>query len=224
MKAIRTLILVTVSFCICQKANSQTVNWNSLKDSKHILFAGIAWDYSVSYNLGYAHHFKTKVPLLLSTKISVPSGKKLIDDFKTIIGWQVLLLNKSNLKGSVALNGIYRRYENPLVRLQNFGTELKGTFGYYKPKWFVAGEIGFDKAIVTHFKHSEIFKETIYSDVKDGWFEPATGGNFMYGIQTGYSFNKSDITLNIGMLKTQNFKTTPLVPYYVVLGYNYKIN
>ena len=28
------------------------------------------------------------------------------------------------------------------------------TAGYYQRKWFVAGEAGFDKAIVTHFKHS----------------------------------------------------------------------
>lgn len=147
-----------------------------------------------------------------------------MDDFKTKIGGEVLILNKSNLKGSISVNGIYRSYENPLVRLQNFGSELKGTFGYYEPKWFVAGEVGFDKAIVTHFKHSETYKETIFADVKDGWYEPATGGNFMYGIQTGYSFNKSDITFNIGMVTTQDFKTTPLIPYYLMLGYNHRIN
>jgi hypothetical protein len=96
--------------------------------------------------------------------------------------------------------------------------------GYYKPKWFVAGEVGFDKAIVTYFKHSETFKETIFTDVKDGWYEPSTGGNFLYGIQTGYSFNKSDITLNIGMVTTQDFKTTPLIPYYLMLGYIHRIN
>ncbi|MEQ8580380.1 MAG: hypothetical protein RIC30_20525 [Marinoscillum sp.] len=224
MKDIKTLIFIAISFCIYQTGNSQTLNWNSLEDSKHMITAGILWDYSVSYSLGYAYQLKTNVPVVLTTTFSIPSGEKLLDDFKTKVGGQVVFLNKSSLKGSVALNGIYRRYANPLVSLQNFGSELKGTFGYFKPKWFVAAEVGFDKAIVTNFKHSEISKETIFADVKDGWYEPATGGNFQYGIQTGYSFNKSDITFNIGMVTTQDFKTTPLIPYYLMLGYNHRIN
>jgi len=218
------LIAFVLPLFICQKGMAQTFNWNALQDSKHIITAGIGWDYSISYSLGYAYQLKTKVPIVLTTNFSIPSGEKLLDDFKTKIGGQVLILNKSNLKGSISVNGIYRRYENPLVILQNFGIELKGTFGYYKPKWFVVGEVGFDKAIVTHFKHSKTFKETIFTDVKNGWYEPSTGGNFQYGIQTGYSFNKSDITLNIGMLTTQDFKTTPLIPYYLILGYNHRIN
>lgn len=224
MKAIRILIGLILSFFIHQKSIAQTVNWNTLENSRHIITAGIGWDYSVSYSLGYAHQLKIKVPTLLNATFSIPSGKMLLDDFKTKIGGQVLLLNKSNLKGSIGLNGIYRRYESPLVRLQNFGSELKGTFGYFKPKWFVAGEVGFDKAIVTHFKHSKMFREIIFSDVKDGWYEPATGGNFLYGIQTSYSFNKSDITLNMGMVTTQDLKTTPLIPYYFMLGYNHRLD
>jgi hypothetical protein len=224
MKTIKVLIVFILAIFIYQKATAQTINWNALEDSKHIVNVGVGWDYSVSYSLGYAHHLKTKMPLVLSANFSIPSGERLLDDFKTKIGGQILLLNKTNFKGILGLNGIYRRYENPLVRMQNFGSELKGTFGYYKSKWFVAGELGFDKAIVTHFKHSELFKETIFSDVKDGWYEPATGGNFQYGIQTGFSFSKSDITLNIGMVTTQDFKTTPLIPYYLIFGYNYRID
>jgi hypothetical protein len=208
---------------IYQIGKAQTINWNALENSNHVITVGFGWDYSVSYNIGYAYQVQTKVPLLLNANFSIPSGKNLMDDFKTKIGGQVVLLNNANLKGCISLNGIFRRYENPLVRLQNFGSELKGTFGYYNSKWFVAGEIGFDKAIVTHFKHSERFKETIYGDVEDGWFEPATGGNILYGIQTGFSFLKSDITINIGKVSSQDFKSTPLIPFYLMMGYNCKI-
>lgn len=218
------LIVLVLPLFIYQKGKAQTLNWNALEDSKHIFTASIGWDYSVSYSLGYTYQLKTNIPTVLTGNFSIPSGEKLLDDFKTKIGGKILLLNKSNLKGNITMNGIYRRYENPLVRLENFGSELKGTLGYYKPKWFVAGEVGFDKAIVTNFKHSETFIETIFTDVKDGWYEPPTGGNFQYGIQTGYSIAKSDITLNIGMVTTQDFKTTPLIPYYLMLGYNFSIH
>jgi hypothetical protein len=224
MKKIKTLMLIMILFCICKKGIAQTLNWNTLENSKHIIAAGIGWDYSVSYSLGYAYQVQAKTPLLLTANFSIPSGENLLDDFKTKVGAQLLLLNKANLKGSIGLNGIYRSYENPLVRLQNFGAELKGTVGYYKTRWFVAGEVGFDKAIVTHFRHSQTFEETIFPDVKDGWYEPTSGGNFQYGIQTGYSFKKSDVTFNIGKVTTQDFKTSPLIPYYLTLGFNYRIN
>lgn len=224
MKGISILIVLVLPFCIYQKGMAQTINWNASGNDRHIISAGIGWDYSLSFDLGYGYQIKSKVPIILTGNFSIPAGEKMLDDFKTKIGGQLVLLNKSNLKGSITWQGIYRSYENPLVRLQNFGSELKGAFGYFKPKWFVAGEAGFDKAIVTYFRHSETFKETIFPEVEDGWYEPATGGNFHYGIQTGYSFKNSDITLNIGRVVTQDFRTTPLIPYYLKLGYNRRIN
>jgi len=223
MKTIRICISSLILLCLYQPGKAQTLNWTALGDSKHIINAGAGWDYSLSYSAGYAYQLKTKMPLVLNANFSIPPGEKTFDDFKTRLGGQLLLLDKTNLKGSVALNGIYRRYENPLATLRNFGSEMKGSFGYYKSKWFVAGEIGFDKAIATHFEHSESFKENIFQDVKDGWSEPATGGNFLYGVQTGYSFLKYDVTFSIGNVITQDFTATPLIPYYLMLGLNYKI-
>jgi hypothetical protein len=219
-------ILFAVILCVFSiQAFSQSVNWASLKsEQKQILNINAGWDYGLVFGAGYSYQLKTKLPVLLNITYSFPSGKKLFDDFKTKIGGLIRLYSISNFQFSASIHGIYRRYENPLVRLQNFGSEMTGVVGYYKPKWFVAGEVGFDKAIVTHFKHSQSFKNNIYANVKDGWYEPATGGNFKYGIQAGYSFKGSDIIVNIGKVLTQDFKTTPLIPYYLQLGYNYKIN
>ena len=149
-------------------------------------------------------------------------GETVFDDFKTKIGGQILLLNKSNFKSTIGINGIYRKHETHFVRLQNFGSEIEGTFGYYISKWFIATEIGFDKAIVTHFKHSKAFKEEIYAEVVDDWYEPATGDNFYYGLVTGVSFRKHEIYLNIGKVITKDFRTSPFIPFYAQLGYNCK--
>lgn len=203
---------------------AQTINWNTIDSSKHMIHAGIGWDYSLSYHLGYSYRIEASIPLLLNASISAPAGEKVLDDVKTKIGGQVMLLDRSHLKGSVGLHAMYRRFENPLVRLQNIGVQLTGVFGYYQSKWFLAGEFGFDKAMSTHFKHSSSYKEYIYSEVKDGWYSPSSGGNFLYGIQTGYSFQKCDMTFNIGKITMQDFKTTPLIPFYMTLGCNYKLN
>ncbi|ATL49358.1 hypothetical protein COR50_20460 [Chitinophaga caeni] len=207
------------------QAKAQTVNWKNMENTAHMITLGLGWDYSLSYNIGYAYHpAAVKMPLVINANFSMPSGEKLLDDFKLKLGGQIVLLNHSNFKGGISLNGIYRRFENPLTRLLNFGAEMKGRFGYYKNGWFVAGELGFDKAVITHFKHSDLYKQDIYEGVRDGWYNPATGGNFLYGLQAGYSFNKSDITLDLGKITTQDFKTTPRIPYYLALSFNLRIN
>ena len=220
----KSIILTIISLFLFHTVGAQTINWKTMESSNHIVTAGIGWDYSIAFSAGYGYQLKSKLPLVLNVNFTKPSGKDLLDDFKTKIGGQIVLLNLSNIKGAITLNGLYRRYQNDLVRLQNFGSEMRGTFGYYKPKWFIAIEADFDKAIVTHFKHSVRYREVIYSDVIDGWYEPATGGNFSFGFQAGYSFRKSDITFNFGKIITQDFETTPLIPFYLRLGYNYKIN
>ncbi len=220
MKKIKFLGLLVILIAQYSNTNAQMLNWKALDSTKHILNANFGLDYSVSYGLGYGYKLNTKLPIVLNAIFSMPSGKSMFDDFKTKIGGQVRLFNKFNFAGSVSIYGVYRKHQTNLVRLQNFGSDMKGVIGFYKPKWFVAVEVGFDKAIVTHFKHSQKYKDEVYADVVDGWYEPATGGNFYYGLQVGKSFKRADITFNLGKVISQDFKTSPFLPYYINLGYN----
>ena len=102
----------------------------------------------------------------------------------------------------------------------NFGSEFTATAGFYKNKWYAAGELSFDKAIVTHIKHSDLMKQ-YNPDVQSGWYIP-TGGNFLYGLQGGYSFKRNDVYAKIGKTVSQDFKTTSMVPFYFQLGWNIK--
>ena len=226
MKNIKIILLLSILFVLVKSTIGQTINWENIKsEQKHILNINAGgWDYAFVFGAGYGYKLSTKLPIILNAEYSFPSGKNLIDDFKTKIGGKVRVCQIKNFQLSANMYGVFRRYENPLVRLVNFGSDVSGVAGYYRSKWFIAGEAGFDKAIVTHFKHSNVFKETIYSNVKDGWYEPATGGNFYYGLQTGFSFNQMDLTFKVGKVITQDFKTTPLIPYYAQLGINYKMN
>jgi hypothetical protein len=224
MNSVKMILAAILSIGSIQSF-SQSLNWASLKSQqKHLVHMNAGVDYGLVYGAGYSYQLPSKMPVLLNVSASFPSGGKIFDDVKTKIGGQVRLCRINNFQMSASLHGIYRRYENSLVRLQNFGSEMTAVVGYYKPKWFISAEVGFDKAIVTHFKHSESFTTNVYAAVKDGWYEPATGGHFNYGIQTGYSFtNSSDIIVRIGSRLTQDFKTTPLLPFYFQLGYNLKI-
>lgn len=219
----KIVILIALTFFIQIIGYSQTINWNNLKkEQTHIINTNIGWDYSINYGVGYGYQIKSELPIVLNIEFSVPSGNNLLDDVKTKIGGQIRVFQLNNFTFITKIQGIFRRYENPSVRLVNFGSDMSGTIGYYKPKWYIATEIGFDKAIITHFKHSQLVKDN-FPTIQDGWYEPSTGGNFYYGLQTGFSFKKHDIYLKIGKVLTQDFKTTPLIPYYAQLGYNIKL-
>ena len=221
MKKIKYIFSIVVLF-VAFASNAQTFNWSSLKkDQKHILNLNVNSEYGVTYGVGYNYHLRSKLPIILNSEYSFPSGKNITDDFKTKIGGQVDLFQVGDFHFTAKLQGIFRKYENDYARLLNFGSDLSGTVGYYKKGWFVAGEIGFDKAIVTHFKHSDLYKSN-YPGVRDGWYEPSTGGNLYYGIQGGLSGRKFDVYLNAGKLTEQDFKTSPILPFYAQVGVNIK--
>ncbi|MEO1451274.1 MAG: hypothetical protein AAFV07_17215 [Bacteroidota bacterium] len=223
MKNTFKLSILILAFFSISGIKAQTVNWNALNHTKHLISLGIGWDYAVAYNLGYAYKLQTKFPVLLHANVSAPAGNKLLDEVKIKTGGQILLIDQQRIKGGISLHAIYRSYQNPLIRLRNFGSEIKGTIGYFAPKWFVAGEIGHDKAIVTRFSPTDVFRESMYQDTQVGWYDPATGGHVLFGLQTGYSREKFDVTFSIGRVVQEHFTATPLIPYYVGLTGNYKI-
>jgi hypothetical protein len=223
MKTLMKIIIISGLILSIRSVNAQTINWASLKDgNKNIINASLGLEYGVIYGIEYGYQINTRLfPIVASIEYSFPSGNKIFDDFKTKIGAQIRWIEYHGFKFSTKIHGVFRRYENDFVQLANFGSDMSGIVGYYNPKWFIAGEVGFDKAIVTHFSHSKAYKDQ-YPGVVDGWYEPATGGNFYYGLQAGFSFRKQDIYLRAGKILTQDYKTTPMVPIYGQLGYNIK--
>lgn len=221
MKTTKLFLLTPIVWVLANSiANAQTVNWSSLKpEQRHIATVNLGYDYAFSYGIGYGYQLKTKVPAVLNLEFSQPAGDQLFDDFKTKLGGQVRVFRTNHIQLIVKVQGVFRRYHNDFVRMLNFGSDMSGVIGYYRPKWFASGEFGFDKAIVTHFRHSEEYKSD-FPGVKDGWYKPATGGNFYFGLQTGISFGNSDMTLKLGRVVEQDFKTNPIVPFYIQVGYN----
>lgn len=222
MKKITFVFLLSIVFFTSISGTAQTINWVSLQEEhKQLINAHFGLEHGIIYGAGYSRMLHYRIPVVLHLDCSVPSGKKILDDSKTKIGGSIRWISFKNFQFSTGAHVIFRRYKSDLVRLVNFGSDVSGTLGYYRPKWFVAGEFGLDNAIATHFKHSKMYKEN-YAAAVDGWYAPFTGGNFYYGLQTGISFNKHDLYLKAGRMVTTDFKTSPLLPFYAELGYNFK--
>jgi len=217
MKNIISITVMVMLFAL--NATAQNINWKSFKENQnHIAAVNIGFDNSFSAGIGYGYKLKTKQPIVFNAEYSMPFGNNLVDDFKTKLGGQMEVVRIKNFAAAIKAHGIFRRYHSGLVTMSNFGSEFAANIGYYKTRWYAAGEFGFDKAIVTNIKNSSLMKD-MYPAVRDGWYIP-TGGNFFYGIQGGYSFGSNDLNLKIGKTVTQDFKTTAMLPVYLQLGFN----
>jgi hypothetical protein len=219
MKKLISLALTAVLSFLVFSAFAQNVNWHNLQpDQKHIITLNANLDNAVTVGIGYGYHLKTRLPILLNIEYSMPMGNASFDDLKTKVGGQVAINAHHDFVTTLKAYGIIRRFENDLARLVNFGSEFSLVSGYYKQKWYAAGEFGFDKAIITHVKHSRQMKEYNPALVT-GWYIP-TGGNLFFGLQSGLTLGRNDINLRLGKTLTQDFKTDPLIPYYFQLGLN----
>jgi hypothetical protein len=223
MKKLALIMFTLIPGILTSSIFAQDINWKNINSEyRHIINVNTGVDYGFVYGIGYSYKIKSKLPTVLNIEYEAPAGENLIDDFKTKTGAKINWYHSGNFYFSSKIQGVFRRQQTPLVRLLNFGSDLSSTIGYYKHRWFAAGELGFDKAIVTHFRHSAFTKEN-FPGIQDGWYEPATGGNFYYGIQAGISQKKIDIYLNFGKIVSQDFKTNPTVPVYAQLGINFKV-
>jgi hypothetical protein len=127
----------------------------------------------------------------------------------SIVHWRSL-----HLTGSATF--ITRGTENSVYRGLNFGSDFTGTAGVYRPGWFVAGEFGFDKAIISHITHSDWYRRYFYPDAKDGWYLNA-GGTFHYGATAGVAIGPIELAGRFGWLRTEDFNDL-VPPMFASLG------
>lgn len=223
METIKIFSIIILICWLKLVSNAQSINWASLQpDRPKILHAFSGIEHGSVFGVGLSEYYPNSLfPVLSHLEFSTPFGETFLDDFKAKLGGQINWWQSGPWYFSMRLQGIFRRYQGDVVRLLNFGSDIAGAIGYYRPHWHIATEIGIDKAIVTHFRHQDVYY-AIHPEVVDGWYEPATGGNFYYGIQTGLSWSKVDFMVKAGKLFNQDFRRKPFVPMYAQISISWK--
>ena len=216
---------LTTAFILMLVAISaaQDANWKSLSSEQSSLVSfQFGYNYGVTGQLGYGRVANIVNPVLLTLDFSFPMGEKQVDDFKIRCGGHIELLEKKGFILSAKMLANFRRYQTTMVRIASFGADFSALAGYYQSTWHTAVEVGFDKAISSHLKHSILMRETVYSDIQDGWYVP-TGGNWYYGFTGSKSLGpKYDITGRVGATNAQNNDEDALLPFYLQFGLNIK--
>ena len=216
----KIILLIGIIVALVSLSNAQNINWRSIKyDQKNVITAQLGLDYGTTVQVGYFRSLRAFMPILLGADFSIPAGEDLVDDFKVRWGGQIELYELKGFSASAKILANYRRNEMSMVTMQSFGSEFAVISGYYKPTWHAAFELGFDKAITTHLKHTDLMRET-YPEIQDGWYVP-TAGNWYYGIQGSKTIGqKADATLRLGLTNAQKDNEDSLLPFYLQFGVN----
>ena len=221
MKRLVKLLLVVI--VLAEGSYAQNVNWRSLReDQSNLVQLAVGYDFGAVAGLGYSRSFTLITPMMAGVEYSFPMGDDLTDDFKVRIGGQIEAMRIGGFSASAKISSIFRRYQTELVSIVSFGADLGVLAGYYDPAWYAAGEFGFDKAITSHLKHSEVMKAE-FPGIRDGWYVP-TGGHYYFGVQGGKTIGESfELSLRLGATKAQFNDENAVIPWYLQLGFAVKI-
>jgi hypothetical protein len=215
-RGLRIVVALVVSGLAARDAAAQ---WNVERfgSARNQVYTTFGLDPALVSSVGYGR----VVPWLgrewqLGAEVGVVAAEFDTRDFRarlqartTLVRWRSL-----RLVGSAAF--ITRGTENSIYRALNFGSDFTGAAGVYRRRWFVAGEFGFDKAIITHVTNSDWYRENFYPDAKDGWYLDA-GGTYHYGVVTGVAIGRAELGLRAGWLRTEDFNDM-VPPMYAGLG------
>ncbi|MBK9106104.1 MAG: hypothetical protein IPL92_16415 [Saprospiraceae bacterium] len=203
-----SLIMLTISGMLM----SQDIGWfTNDQNSGHVVSLHIGADFVTGFGFSYGYKFKGKIPFVIGTELTTPFGGQIMDDFKASLTAQTIFHPLKNIGISVKPSMTCRRYGSEAAVLVNISAGLGTSIGYYRDKWSIAAQAGYDHSSATLIK-PRILKE-YYPGSHEDWYG-STGGNFNFGLQATYWLPSTGLSLRAGKTFGQNFEDNPTIPYY----------
>ncbi len=217
--SLRRRILWATMLLLCTKSAVACAQWNLARltpgESRVQLNMGV--DPAVIPSIGYSR-VTSLFGLTAQAGIEggVVAGKADLRDYRARLSGQVQLVQYRALRLAVSAAAITRGTSNDVFRAVNFGADVGAIGGLYRRRWFVAAEMGFDKAIVTHLTHTRTYRDQYYAEAKDGWYID-NGGTWRFGATGGVTMGRTELMLRAGVPRTQGGDALP-IPGYLSLG------
>jgi hypothetical protein len=195
-------------------ARQAAAQWNVARFGmeKNRVYTSYGLDPALVSTVGYGR----VIPVMghdfqLTGDVGVVTAKTDARDFRARVGTQTSLARWRSVQATGSATFITRGTNNSIYEGLNFGADLTGTVGVYRRRWFAAGELGKDKAIVTHVTHSDYYRQNFYPDAKDGWYLDA-GGTSRLGVTGGLTLGRTELTARVGGQRTEgrNPTTSPV--------------
>ena len=184
---------------------------------KHRAYTTFGLDPAFVGTVGYARVVRVmKHEWQLAADAGVGTAHVDARDFRARLGTGTSLARWRSVHLTGSAMAIMRGTENAVYRGFNWGADVTGTVGMYRPRWFAAGEVGKDKAIITHITHSDWYRDSYHPDAQDGWYLDA-GGTERVGLTSGITIGRTELALRAGWQRTEDGNRTAS-PVYASLG------
>ncbi len=191
---------------------SQEIGWYDLDPtSGHMVTLHVGADVVSEFGISYGYKFKGKIPFVIGAELTTPFGGQIMDDFEASLTAQTIFRPVKNMGITVKPSMTCRRYGSEAAVLVNISTGLSTTIGYYRDKWSIAAEAGYDHSSATLIKPRSL--KEYYPESKEEWYG-STGGNFNFGLVASYWMKSTGLSLKAGKTFGQNFSDNPTIPYY----------
>ena len=218
MRFVPTFLTLSFSTLVVGSATGQQ-NVARLDSSANRIYTSFGLDPAFVTSIGYGRVirlFGHRVELV--GEVGMPVADVDARDFRVRLHAMTSILHWRSLHFTGAAAFITRGTENTIYDGFNFGADATGGLGIYRPGWFIAGEFGFDKAVITHVTHSEWYRTYFFPEARDGWYLNA-GGTFHYGLASGITIGRFDLGTRVGWLQTEDFnELTPPIYASIALG------
>lgn len=208
---------VAVLLLVALRAHAQEVNLANLDaETANHVHVRTGAEYGLVAVAGYSR----AVPLadrtvLFGADLTMPWAVD-ASDWRLRLSALVPIAGAGRWKLATSLAPTLRATSNDAGRLTGAGMDVGALAGYYAPRWFAAGELGFDWEIATYVAHSDLYRRTVFAGARDGWYG-APGGNLRLGLQAGLSFSRFDLVLRAGRLRDIRGQG-PALPLYATLA------
>lgn len=213
-------LLAVFVVLVSSGARAQEVNLARLDEgpaNRVYVRTGAEWAFVAG--VGYAR----AVPLgqrrlVLLGELTAPWAATDASDYQARVGALVPILGWRGWRLAGSLEPTVRGTKNDLARMTSLGANAGVVGGYYARHWFAAGEFGFDYALTTRIAHSQLYRDAVYENARDGWYINS-GGNYRLGGQGGASFGRYELALRAGTLRDM-MGGQPMFPFYGTLAFS----
>ena len=181
---------------------------------------------SVSVDVGLQSAFVSRAtysrhlgPGLLYGRFTLPFAALDVRDLAFEAGGQTSAIGWGNWKLQVSFAPVVRITKNDLFSATALGVRAALLPGYQGDRWGLMAEVGYEKNLATHMRHSSLYRSIGSSGSKDGWYS-STGGTLQAGLRGGYRVGRVELSAAAGVLASEGLN--PVVPpFYGTLGSAY---
>lgn len=165
---------------------------------------------AVSYNRGF-NLFNYKFPLNAGIDVTIPTSSFDFNDIRIRLISETTLLRANNFEIRGGFDPVFINLKMDTETMSSLGMDFHIFTGVTNERWNYGLDFNYNKIFSTYITHTDIYKDNVFEDVKDGWYR-GTASNIKIGFLLNRRVKKFDLFFKAGYSTTSKFNMYLFVP------------